>query len=286
MATGSVLTKEKSRKGTPDIFIPTEEGYIMCEVTTQENRLEKRLKHDIDHCMSQKGIPLEKILKIVLICNSKIRSELYQTIRQYKNVVTPMIRMDIIDVDDLATRIYKNYHSIIRELGITIDTNQIFEPAEFVHQYDRSRFAISLTNRFYNRDAELALALQGLEDHVKIEVKNFTHGELQQILSSPEFDISEPFIDRIYGISKGNPRLAIMCVRAGIEQGATALQNASSIYEKYFSGMLENIGGLLQNQELLKVAGIVSLMRTINLNDADQIDEIHECFGLSSTSLK
>lgn len=393
MATGSVLAKEKSRKGTPDIFIPTEEGYIMCEVTTQEDRLEKKLMHDIDHCLSQEGIPHEKILKIILICNSKIKPELYDKILEYKNTTAPMIRMDIIDVDDFATRIYKNYNSIIRELGITIDTNQIFEPAEFVHQYDKSGFAISLTNKFYNRDTELALALQGLEDrkiillsgdpgtgktklslriaeafssshpeygvkyiasngnlniwedlathlqrdtnyllvlddanklqsnlqlilnfrkhfekdirimmtvrnyvaqqvitglehYIRIEVKNFTHAELQQILSSPEFDISEPFIDRIYNISKGNPRLAIMCVRAGIEQGPAALQNASSIYEKYFSGMLENIGGLLQNQELLKVAGIVSLMRTINLNTADQSDEIMECFELTANTLK
>ncbi|MPT36009.1 MAG: hypothetical protein E2604_13210, partial [Flavobacterium sp.] len=393
MATGSVLAKEKSRKGTPDIFIPTDEGYIMCEVTTQEDRLEKKLKHDIDHCIGQKGIPLEKILKIILICNSKIKPELYETVQQYKNDVAPMIRMDIIDVDDFATRIYKNYHSIIRELGIPIDTNQIFEPAEFVHQYDRSGFTISLTNQFYNRDAELAIALQGfeekkiivltgdpgtgktklslrvveefrsshpeyrvkyiasngnlniwddlathlqrdtdyllvlddanklqsnlelilnfkkhfekdirvmmtvrtyvaqqiisgLEDYLKVEVKNFTHGELQHILSSPEFDISKPFIDRIYSISKGNPRLAIMCVRAGIDQGAAALQNASLIYEKYFSGMLENIGGLLQNKEQLKVAGIVSLMRTINLNNADQSDELHEYFGLDATALK
>ena len=387
MAPGFVLAKEKSKPGTPDILIALENTYVMCEVTTQADGLEKKLQKDIDHCLKQDVIPLAKILKVILFCNSKVPPALHSTLQDYKNEINARVPLEIIDVDDLSVRILKNYNAIIRTLGIPIDTNQIFEPAEFVGLYEKSGFAISLKNRFYNRQAELEMAMGYLEssdilvlhgepgvgktkfslelstllrqkqanclvkyiaangnlsiwddltiqlhqghdyilvlddanklrfnlehiinfkkgfsgsiriiitvrnyvsqsvtsqitDYRELEIKLFTHGELQNILSSPEFDISQHYIDRIYSISKGNPRLALMCYHAGLDEGPQALENAGAIYEKYFSSILESTGGLLEGDDSLKVAAILALYRGTNIKSKENLEELQTYFGI------
>ena len=67
--TGFVLGKEKSKIGTPDNFIPVGDYYIFNEITTKADDTMVKLKADIGHCFSQKVIPQEKIIKIILICN-------------------------------------------------------------------------------------------------------------------------------------------------------------------------------------------------------------------------
>lgn len=387
MAPGFVLAKEKSKPGTPDILIALENTYVMCEVTTQADGLEKKLQKDIDHCLIQDGIPMSKILKVILFCNSKVPPALHSTLQDYKNEINARVPLEIIDVDDFSVRILKNYNAIIRTLGIPIDTNQIFEPAEFIGLYEKSGFAISLKNRFYNRQAELEMAMRYLEssdilvlhgepgvgktkfslelsallrqkqanclvkyiaangnlsiwddltiqlhqghdyilvlddanklrsnlEHIinfkkgfsgsiriiitvrnyvsqsvtsqitnyrELEIKLFTHSELQNILSSPEFDISQHYIDRIYSISKGNPRLAFMCYRAGLDEGPQALENAGYIYEKYFTSILDSTGALLESEDSLKVAAVLALYRGTNIKSKENLEELQTCFGI------
>ena len=49
-----------------------------------------------------------------------------------------------------------------------------------------------------------------------IEIKNFNREELGNILQSPDFNINKYYVDRIFSISKGNPRIAIMAALAGL----------------------------------------------------------------------
>src|SRR5690606_19973596 len=67
ISSGFVVGKEKSKKGTPDNFMPLGDFYIYNEITTQEKKIFDKLKSDISDCFEQKDIPIEKIVKIILI---------------------------------------------------------------------------------------------------------------------------------------------------------------------------------------------------------------------------
>ncbi|TXE06110.1 hypothetical protein FUA26_14105 [Seonamhaeicola algicola] len=391
--TGFVLGKEKSKKGTPDNFIPIEDYYIFNEVTTQKERLKSKLKKDIEHCFKQEDIPKQKIVKIILMCNSEVSASLFNELSEYKNTFQNSTKLEVIDLADFSNHIHRDYPSIARELNIPIDTGQILEVKSFINQYEKSKFATTLSNDFFNRKEDLDDGIQYLKDsdillisgiagigktkfslelskrfkdefpefHLKyiinngcldiwedlkvqlikdrnylivlddanklkanlelilnfikneerkgkikliltvrnyvkeyvqqflkhykhIELKEFEKSELAQILQSPDFKITNYYVDRIYSISKGNPRIAIMAAIAGINKEIEKLNNASEIYEEYFSSVKDNIE-TFGNENLLKTAGIISLFRVIDFDNESTINEIEEYFEISKNEL-
>ena len=393
ISTGFVLGKEKSRTGTPDKFIPIGDFYIYSEVTSQEKGIFGKLKADISHCFNQTDIPKEKIVKIILICNSEIPPKEYEKLNLHKNSLSPSTELEIIGIDDFATRIFRDYPSLCKELGIPIDTGQILEPKDFIKNYEKSKFATKLSNTFFNREKEIEdgikklsnnkillisgpagigktkfslqlaelfkkehsefklklivsnanldiwedLNIQLIKDnnyliivddanklksnlelllnfidkrecqgqikliitvrnYVKAEVehllkhfeiitlKEFDKKELATILQSPEYNIRSYYVNRIYSISKGNPRIAIMAAEAGINKEIKKLHNASQIYEEYFSSVKHNIDSF-NDKILLKVAGILSLLRHIDFDSKEVLDEINLVFGINTSLL-
>lgn len=155
-STGFVLGKEKSKKGTPDNFIPIKDFYIFNEITTTGIKgLIPKLKQDIEHCFNQADVPSGKILKIILICNDKITTAIQEELNQHKKSFSSSVGLEVIGIDALATIIFKEYPSLAKELGLAIDTGQILEVDEFVSQYQKSKFSTPLSNHFFNRDKEL-----------------------------------------------------------------------------------------------------------------------------------
>lgn len=390
-STGFVLGKEKSKKGTPDNFIPIKDFYIFNEITTTDKkRLLPKLKQDIEHCFKQTDVPIEKILKIILICNSEITTSIQQELNKHKNSFNTSVDLEIIGIDAFSTIIFKEYPSIAKELGLTIDTGQILEVDEFISQYEKSKFSTPLSNRFFNRKKELEdggllvknndilivsgqagvgktklslelvkefqknntdyktkyikangildiwedLKVQIIQDknyiivvddanklksnldliinfqnsfnkgnlkliftvrnYVKdeiqgklksyqiIELKNFEKDELRKILQSSDFNISDFYIDKIYSISKGNPRIAIMAALAGINGEIEKLNNASLIMEEYFSSINQQLN---VDSQLIKTSGILSLLRTIDFSHTKSIEEIEKHFEISKNEL-
>ena len=390
-STGFVLGKEKSKKGTPDNFIPIKDFYIFNEITTTDiKRLLPKLKLDIEHCFKQSDVPSGKILKILLICNNKITTAIQEELNKHKNSFSSTVGLEVLGIDAFATIIFKEYPSIAKELGLTIDTGQILEVDEFVSQYEKSKFSTPLSNHFFNRNTELKegvsliqnndiliisgqagvgktkfslelvkefrknnsdykvkyirangildiwedLKIQIIKDkkyiividdanklksnldliinfknsfdngtikliftvrnYVKeeiqgklknyqlIELKNFERDELRKILQSSDFNITEYYSDKIYSISKGNPRIAIMAALAGINGEIDKLINASLILEEYFSSVNQQLN---VNSQLIKTAGILSLFRTIDFSNAKSINEIEKYFEISKNEL-
>lgn len=390
-STGFVLGKEKSKKGTPDNFIPIKDFYIFNEITTTDTkRLLPKLKQDIEHCFKQNDVPSGKILKILLICNNKITTSIQEELNQHKNSFNSTVVLEIIGIDALATIIFKEYPSLAKELGLTIDSGQILEVDEFVSQYEKSKFSTPLSNHFFNRNTELkegvsliqdndVLIISGqagvgktkfslelvkefkknnsgfkakyirangildiwedlkiqiikdknyilviddanklksnldliinfknsfesgtikliftvrnyvkeeiqgkLKNYQLIELKNFERVELRKILQSPDFNITEYYSDKIYSISKGNPRIAIMAALAGINGEIEKLNNASLILEEYFSSVNQQLN---VNNQLIKTAGILSLLRTVDFSNTKSIDEIERYFEISKNEL-
>lgn len=389
-ATGLVIGKEKSKKGTPDNFISDGDNYIFNEVTTIEKKqLIEKLKGDIRHCFNQKDISQDKIVRIILICNQEITTKIQEELNLYKNEINRFTKLEVIGLDALATIIFRDFPSLAREIGLTIDTGQILEMSEFITQYEKSKFATPLSNTFYNRTDELTkgeqflkksdfLLITGqagvgktkfslelvekfiqsnsdfivkyirnnnqliwedlkvqliknkkylivvddanklksnlssiitfknefkegnikivltvrnylknevekeLKEYELIELANFDKTELSKILSSPEYNINSYYIDRIYSISKGNPRIALMAAIAGINNDIEKLNKASLILEEYFS----SANNTLKNDlTLLKVAGILSLFRTIDISNVELNDEINKYFNIPKNEL-
>ncbi|WP_435416638.1 hypothetical protein [Polaribacter aestuariivivens] len=391
-SSGFALGKEKSKAGIPDNFIAVKDFYIFNEITTQEKGLVGKLKKDISDCFNQNSIPNDKILKIILICNSKISPKIDKELKEYKNKIDSTTELEIIGIDAFANIIVNEFPSISRELGVPIDTGQILEVKTFIKQTEDSKFSTTLKNHFFNRTEDLKFGLDYLKNNnillitgqagvgktklslelvenfktentdyllkyivnngnldiwedlksqilknkkylividdanklrnnlglilnyinqsennnVKviltvrnyvrkdveaildtfevIELKNFSNAELSNILQSQDFNISEYYVDKIFSISKGNPRIAIMGALAGLKNDLDKLNNASQIHEEYFSSVNQNIKSL-QDEDLLKVAGILSLFKVIDTKQIEFIKEIESYFSISKSLL-
>lgn len=170
-ATGLVVGKEKSKKGTPDNFITDGDNFIFNEVTTIDKKeLIKKLKNDVKHCFAQKDIPTASISKIILICNQEINTIIHKEIADYKNTFNNVADLELIGIDAFSTIIFRDYPSIARDLGLPIDSGQILEMSDFITQYEKSKFATPLSNAFYNRkdDLEKSNNLLKLKDYLLI----------------------------------------------------------------------------------------------------------------------
>ncbi|PEK06527.1 hypothetical protein CN681_26040 [Bacillus toyonensis] len=80
------------------------------------------------------------------------------------------------------------------------------------------------------------------------------------------------YIERIYEISKGNPRLAIMaCSTAKRENNLKSVENTVDLLESYYQDVKLHFETELENKELLKVAAILSFLNHVNLRDEENI---------------
>jgi DNA-directed RNA polymerase subunit F len=392
--TGLVVGKDKSRIGTPDTFIPIEDYYLFVEITTKTENVLTKLKNDISHCFSQNDVPKEKIVKVILMFNGVHDTVKHEELKTHLSSYSTDCRLEVIDIRILANEISQNYPSLARKLGVPIDTDQILEVSEFIKDYEKSKFATPLSNKFFNREAEIEQGLNSLkekdillisgyagtgktklsleltkiflkenkeydlkyirananldiwedlqtfllpekhyllvlddanklknnliqilnfqrrrdnerrikiiltvrnyvkrevekfiEDFKHIELKPFTRDELRKVLQSNEYNISDYYVERIFNISKGNPRLAIMAVTAEQSGELEKLNNPSQILEIYFSSVKESIDSF-ENKSLLAVAGILSFFKTINLENEIQVQEIEKYFSISKLTLE
>lgn len=75
----------------------------------------------------------------------------------------------------------------------------------------------------------------------EIELQKFSKDEIEKILES--FGIrNHEYIDRIYKISSGNPRLAIMMTRVALEKNTLdSINDVSDLYDIYFDSINEDL---------------------------------------------
>ncbi|MCB9097815.1 MAG: hypothetical protein H6630_09420, partial [Arcobacter sp.] len=165
LSSGFALGQEKSKVGIPDNFMPIKNSYyVYNEITTvKKNKLKSKLKQDVSSCFNQTDIPLSQIAQIILICNRKVSPKLYNEILEHKNKLSIATQLEIIDIGDFATHIFRDYPSLCIEFNIPIDTGQIIEVESFVKQYEKSKFATTLQNQFFNREKEVELGLEILK---------------------------------------------------------------------------------------------------------------------------
>lgn len=169
---GSVIGKEKSKKGLPDAYFTNEWGeLIFAEYTTRE-RLKKgqsffdKLKSDIDNCFnSQKsGLRNEQIDRVILCFTEKIkpieRIELECLCQKYN----PKCLLELNGIRDLAFAVF-DFPILSSTIGVKLDSEQIYYPSDFISNYEKKGVSTPLSNRFFNRLSEIEKGLVELCDN-------------------------------------------------------------------------------------------------------------------------
>lgn len=192
-----------------------------------------------------------KLLCLKSFATTDVSAYLYSLLKQRHKI--------ILFIDD-ANRAGGNYRGIIQHMGV----------------FPNSILKIVATVRAYSYDSVIR-TISHLKSH-KLEVCQFDEEAITQILRSEDFKINERCIDRIYSISKGNARIAIMCAKLAIEtNNIDSLNSVLDLFNEYFNEPYEQISEPLH----LKVLGIISLLRNINRGYKDLSEKIYEVLEVS-----
>jgi len=144
---------------------------------------------------------------------------------------------------------------------------------------DSKRIKIILSVRDYALDKVLEQA-KGYKT-ATASLAPFDNETLRKFISD-EFEITTPiYLERIEKIAKGNARIAVMA--SMIAKKANRLDsifNVEGIYDEYFASIIRDIDAL-ENKNILRVAGLVSFFRVVNLDNFELLDRIQTAFGIS-----
>lgn len=139
---------------------------------------------------------------------------------------------------------------------------------------------IILTVRDYALEKILELTSQ-LTSVSQIEIQPFPEDEIKNLVRDEYGIKDQTFLERIYEISKGNVRLAVMAAEVvNREHTYTSINNVASLYDEYFQSIrhdLQKIG----EEDLLKIAGTVSFFRHIDRANDDLMKDIYQAFTVS-----
>lgn len=118
-----------------------------------------------------------------------------------------------------------------------------------------------------------------------ISLKPFDNKQIKEFISQ-EFEIkNHRYLNRIKEIAKGNPRLAVMAAQvAEKEQNFKSIVDATDLYNKYFAS-IDNELNEPKNENLLKVAGILSFFSVLNRTQKEKFSEIAKRFDIDKDEL-
>ncbi len=164
---GSVTGKEKTSKGTPDTLIKLNNGkYVFVEYTTQESGLLRKFSNDLKSCFDIKktGISLSEVEKIILACNSDLTRA--DKIKLIKKGQAKGCAVEFIELTDFSFKLEQKFQTLAKNfLDVELDTGQILKPIDFVEEYQKSKFATPLDNKFYFRETEKEQILEASKGH-------------------------------------------------------------------------------------------------------------------------
>ncbi|HWL08616.1 MAG TPA: hypothetical protein VNQ76_09435, partial [Planctomicrobium sp.] len=118
----------------------------------------------------------------------------------------------------------------------------------------------------------------------EIDLGPFTEEQIKNIIDN-QFEIrNHHFLDRIAEISCGNPRLAIMAAQvAKRENRFYALRDLSALYDEYYRSVRQDFQDI-GKKDLLKSAGIVAFLRTIDRSNTELMQSIQAAFEIPTST--
>ncbi|UOG36225.1 hypothetical protein MAL01_19100 (plasmid) [Leptospira noguchii] len=157
---GSVIGKQKTKKGTPDSFLLMPDGeYIFTETTTNISDKDKLLK-DIIACFDYRktNISPDKVKEINLFFNFNIDQAYIEKLKSIAKSFNPITEIKFWSLDLLTYELSMNHHDLVSDyLGLSYDTGQIVSIEKFISEYNRSSHGIAtpLDNEFIQRRQEM-----------------------------------------------------------------------------------------------------------------------------------
>jgi len=206
---GSVIGKEKTRTGTPDTILTLQnDKKVFVEATTQSSELLAKFSEDLDKCFDSKktGIPLSKIEKIILACNTNLLSEEDKKILRKKGR-KKSCKVEFLELETLSFELLQKFQPLAKEyLQIDLDTGQILKPIEFVKKYQSNKFATQIDNKFLFREKEKQEILENLktQDLIILSGKSGVGKTKLALQCSNEFVKSNPNYKPFFITNKNN----------------------------------------------------------------------------------
>lgn len=159
VALGTKAGAQKTTLGTPDTYFFTDDKkYVFVEYTTQQTNLAAKIEEDLNKCLDEKttGISVDNISEIIYCHTSSNISP--RADKQFRDQCRSVgIKLTIIGVDVLAEQLLNKYSKLVKDhLALTIDTEQIQNPNDFISQYNANGLSAPLDTPFLFRDKELA----------------------------------------------------------------------------------------------------------------------------------
>lgn len=154
---GTCATAEKTTYGTPDTYFSDGDDYIFAEYTTQKEKIFEKIKDDLDKCfnIAITDVPDEH-LKEIVYCHLSSNLTTKQVCALKELCGTHGVKLILIGLDELAFAINHKYPLLAKEyLDISLDTEQILRPKDFIRSYDQNRLAAPLETEFLSRKEEL-----------------------------------------------------------------------------------------------------------------------------------
>ena len=171
---GSVIGKEKTRKGTPDtIFIDKDDKYIFAEYTTKERignskSFFAKIESDVRDCFNpiKTAISNDKVSKVIICHTGNLELHELETLTELCKSYNKNCVFKQFGIDDLSIQL-ELYPTILYEyLGIKVGTGQIMKLQEYIDFYEKPdlRIATPLSNAFYGREKEIDEGLSSLNN--------------------------------------------------------------------------------------------------------------------------
>jgi hypothetical protein len=167
---GSVIGKEKSRKGIPDSYFTSADNKLIFAEYTTRKRLKKgenlytKLESDIENCFdtSKTGLRKYEVDKVILCFTERIKPEEKKKLEDLCKRHNPKCILELKGIRDLAFAVL-DYPILGTYIGIKVGTGQIQEPSEFIANYEKNRISTPLSNIFFGRENELEGGMNQLD---------------------------------------------------------------------------------------------------------------------------
>ena len=140
-------------------------------------------------------------------------------------------------------------------------------------------FKLIVTVRDYALD-KVRKAVKPYGHSLEIELTPFEDKQIKELIEN-EFEIrNHIYLDRIADIASGNPRLAVMAAHiANRENNLQSISDVSALYDTYFSSIRNDLEEL-EEQKLLRVAGIIAFLRVVDKSNAEIMTCVKVAFGI------
>lgn len=152
-----------------------------------------------------------------------------------------------------------------------------------------------LSDRRVDRNVKLILtvrdyALTTIADFTKgfshaepFVIKPFSNEQIRKFLGTQLRILNPHAQDRIVEIAKGNARLAVMASHLALKQGTlNSIADTAGLYDEVFGSYWRD-GHVLCDPQHLKVAGLVAMLRVINLADEQFMQQVIVVTGVSAS---